>query len=497
MRAGKPRFLRRLLLCGWSVGMVLRVSGGASGQDAAAPSARPPKPAPANNLTSEETFQALIEDLGSSQFARRESAADALRLGGQSALKALRRAQNHPDAEVRRRAAELQGPLEASLRLAPKRVSLERKSRTLRATLEEISKSTGYTVEAWNNLEQQVDFGCDNITLLEAVDQLGRLTGTVLQQGYGDDRIRLGAGNCPPLVAYDGPFRLVATSLQQYRNIDLANANPGSPGASVSGPGRTETLTLGMAIFSEPRLPLLGVNEPRLTEAWTEDGQSLLPPANDAANTSRRHVSRYGNGYRSQTQMANVVLRRPSGSSGSIKTISGVVSCLVLVDQKQIPITTELAKSKGKSIDIASTSFTIDEVTGVGDAPGKPITVKLSVREKNNDNPGDYTWMNSLYQRLELTDAEGNKFQNQGSNWGTSGPNFATITFTFGPPIPQQNAARAKVNIRGLVLPGIPAPAVKPAPAAKPAGPPTKLLYTTWETMDHQVPFTFKDLPLP
>jgi len=133
----------------------------------------------------------------------------------------------------------------------------------------------------------------------------------------------------------------------------------------------------------------------------------------------------------------------------------------------------------------------------VGDAPGKPITVKLSVREKNNDNPGDYTWMNSLYQRLELTDAEGNKFQNQGSNWGTSGPNFATITFTFGPPIPQQNAARAKVNIRGLVLPGIPAPAVKPAPAAKPAGPPTKLLYTTWETMDHQVPFTFKDLPLP
>jgi len=177
--------------------MVLRVSGGASGQDAAAPSARPPKPAPANNLTSEETFQALIEDLGSSQFARRESAADALRLGGQSALKALRRAQNHPDAEVRRRAAELQGPLEASLRLAPKRVSLERKSRTLRATLEEISKSTGYTVEAWNNLEQQVDFGCDNITLLEAVDQLGRLTGTVLQQGYGDDRIRLGAGNCP------------------------------------------------------------------------------------------------------------------------------------------------------------------------------------------------------------------------------------------------------------------------------------------------------------
>ena len=101
--------------------------------------------------------------------------------------------------------------------------------------------------------------------------------------------------------------------------------------------------------------------------------------------------------------------------------------------------------------------------------------------------------MNSLYQRLELTDADGNKFQNQGSNWGTSGPNFATITFTFGPPVPQQQMA--KMNIRGLVLPGLPA-AAAPKPA-KPAGPPTKLVYTTWETMDHLVPFTFTDLPLP
>lgn len=495
MRTGMPRLLRHLMLCGWSVGMVLRVSGGASGQDAAAPPAQSKATSSAKKSAQDsEAFSALVEDLGSPEFAKREAAADALRLGGQNSLQALRKAQNHPDAEVRRRAAELLGPLDASLRLAPKRVTLARKTRTFRSTLEEISKATGYTVEAWNNLEQQVEFGCDNITVLEAVDQLGRITGTCLQQGYGDDRIRLGAGNCPPLVTYDGAFRLVATSLQQYRNIDLANALPASPGAFVAGPGsgRTETLTLGMAIFSEPRLPLLGVNEPRLIEAWTEDGQSLLPPATDSANTPRRHVSRYGNGYRSQTQMANVVLRRPSNSSGSIKSISGVVSCLVLVDQKQIPITTELAKSKGKSVEIGSTSFTIDEVTGVGENAGKPITVKLSVREKNNDNPGDYTWMNSLYQRLELTDAEGNKYQNQGSNWGTSGPNFATITFTFGPPVPQQKAA--KVNMRGIVLPGLP---IAPAKPAKPAGPPTKLMYTTWDTMDHLVPFTFKDLPLP
>ena len=495
MRTGKTSLLRHLLLCGWSVGMVLRGSGGVSCQEGATPPASFPKSASATQEI--ESFASLVEDLGSSQFAKRELAVDALRLGGQASLKALRQAQNHPDAEVRRRVSELLGPIEASIRLAPKRVSLERKTRTFRATLEAISKATGNTLEAWNNLEQQVEYGCENLSVLEVVDQLGRLTGTCLQQGYSDDRIRLGAGNCPPLVTYDGGFRLVATSLQQFRNIDLANSAPMPQGNQppISAPVRNETLTLGMAIFSEPRLPLLGVNEPRLTEAWTEDGQSLLPTTNDPANNNgaRRHVSRYGNGYRSQTQMANVALRRPANSSGNIKSISGVVSCLVLVEQKQMPITTELAKSKGKTVEIGTTSFTIDEVTGVGENAGKPVTVKLSVREKNNDNPGDYTWMNSLYQRLELTDADGNKFQNQGSNWGTSGPNFATITFTFGPPVPQQQMA--KMNIRGLVLPGLPA-AAAPKPA-KPAGPPTKLVYTTWETMDHLVPFTFTDLPLP
>lgn len=484
MRTGQHGPLWRVVVCGLTVGMVLRVSGGVRGQEAVAP------PTPKEKEITAQ-FSQWVEDLGSPQFSKRETAADALRLGGDASIKALRAAQTHPDPEVRRRAGELLGPMEAAVRLAPRRLTLERKNRTLRATLEAISKSTGYTVEAWNNLEQPVEFGCDNLPVLEAIDRLGKLTGTCLQQGYGDDRIRLGAGSCPPLVAYDGPFRLVANSLQQYRNIDLTGANQ----ANGAGPSRTETLTLAMAIFSEPRLPLLGVNEPRLLEAWTDDGQSLLPPVQESANqmAGRRHVSRYGNGYRSQTQMANVILRRPAKATGNIRVVTGVVSCLVLVDQKQVPITTELAKSKGKTTEVGSTTFTVEEITGLGENPGKPIQVKLSVREKNNDNPGDYTWMNSLYQRLELTDADGNKYQNQGSNWGTSGPNFATITFTFGPPIPQQQP-QARMNIRGLILPGLPAAANKPA---KPAGPPTKLMYTTWETMDHQVPFTFKDLPLP
>ncbi|MCY2937616.1 MAG: hypothetical protein NTV55_04590 [Planctomycetota bacterium] len=494
MRAVSDRLLKPLWLCGLFVGVFLRVNGGVCGQEAAAPPPKPIQPPAGKPVADKAALEALVEDLGSPQFSRREAATDQLRFSGPAGLAVLRSAGNHPDPEVRRRALELTSPLEASLRLAPCRVSLERKSRTFRATLEALSKASGYGIEAWNNLEQPIDFGCDNLPMLEVIDQLGRITGTCIQQGYGDDRIRLGNGICPPLVAYDGAFRIVANTLQQYRTIDLT-------GADSTGPKRTETLTLGMAIFSEPRLPLLGVSEPRLLEAWSDDGQSLVPPFNEAPQMGgqvRRHVSRYGNGYRSQTQTANLVLHRPAGSSTRIRTLSAVVSCLVLVEQKQVPITTDLAQSKGKMVEIGSTSFTIEEVTGLDGKPGQQIQVKLAVREKNNDNPGDYTWMNSLYQRLELTDAAGMKFQNQGSSWGTSGPNFATITFTFGPPIPRQPVAAARARLGGLILPALLPGNNPPAPQpAKAVGPASRLVYTTWETMDHQIPFTFKDLPLP
>ena len=147
MRAVSDRLLKPLWLCGLFVGVFLRVNGGVCGQEAAAPPPKPIQPPAGKPVADKAALEALVEDLGSPQFSRREAATDQLRFSGPAGLAVLRSAGNHPDPEVRRRALELTSPLEASLRLAPCRVSLERKSRTFRATLEALSKASGYGIE--------------------------------------------------------------------------------------------------------------------------------------------------------------------------------------------------------------------------------------------------------------------------------------------------------------------------------------------------------------
>jgi hypothetical protein len=82
-----------------------------------------------------------------------------------------------------------------------------------------------------------------------------------------------------------------------------------------------------------------------------------------------------------------------------------------------------------------------------------------------SDNPNDYSWMNSLYQRIELQDDKGNKFAIVGNSWGNNSPGSIQMTTTF--------ALHGK------------------------GGPASKLIYYRWATVQHDLVFEFKDLPLP
>jgi hypothetical protein len=72
-----------------------------------------------------------------------------------------------------------------------------------------------------------------------------------------------------------------------------------------------------------------------------------------------------------------------------------------------------------------------------------------------------------LHQRIELTDDKGQKFQSLGFNWMNGTPTTVQGTFNFG------DGGNAQL------------------------GKPAKLTYYGWVTMQHQVEFEFKDLPLP
>jgi hypothetical protein len=408
----------------------------------------------------------LVEQLGDPDYRRRDDAAMKLRSEGLAALPALRAALNHADPEVRRRAGELVPVLETAALLAPKRVTLKVDNRPVREVLDSIEKQTGYKIETWGPAGRtNCSFDFADLPFWQALDVVCRGTGLVLQQGYGDDHVRLQAqeGHIPYL-GYDGPFRIVPTGFQHYRNIEF-----GLVGKAGAGANRIDNLTLTFSIFSEPKLPLLGMGEVRLEAAYDSERNSMLPTTTgpdeyiDARFGARgRWTSRYGTGNRTTSLQTQIMLSHPSEKATGVKLVRGRIPVTLLADQKPEVIAADVLKAKGVRTKIDSTSFHVEDVSQLAN---KQVLVKMTVSEET-DNPHDYTWMNSLYQRIELQDDKGNKYMIAGNGWGNHTPGSVQLTTTF-------------------------------APQGAKAGKPAKLIYYRWTTLQHEVAFEFRDLPLP
>jgi hypothetical protein len=411
----------------------------------------------------------LIEQLGDPDFRKRDAAARRLEAAGISVLPGLRMALGHPDAEVRRRARDLIPTIETAALLAPRRVSLDMTNKSLREIFDEFTRQTGYKIEFWTNSPaQKYSFAFKDHTFWEAVDRVCRVAGLVVQQNYGDERILLQQqeGGQPLFVCYEGAFRFVPTGLQQTRFVSLL-----APGKGPEMPAAEETLSVSFSIFSEPRLPFLGLGEVKLDAAYDNEKNSMLPPVLNPGTAFdprfgmvRRWTSRYGQGNRSFHMQSQFNLHRPSLKATSVKLVRGSIPVTLLAEQKPVVLTDKVLTAKGKKATVGATTFVFDEVS---ETPTKQYQVKLSVTEDNKDNPNDYTWMNTLYQRIELLDEKGEKFQIFSTGWGNSGPTNVQITLVFGP---MGNAKMAA---------------------------PAKFIFQQWATLHYQVPFEFKDLPLP
>jgi hypothetical protein len=446
--------------------LILGVALGAGGQ--APPASSPPTPLPQGERGEKApspAVQALIEQLGDPDFRKRDEAARRLEAEGVSVVPALRRALGHADPEVRRRARELVPVIETAALLAPRRITLKMADKPLRTVFDEFTRQTGYKIEFWtSNANQTYTFDFAGLTFWEALDRVCAASGLVLQPNYGDERILLQQQDGQtPFVRHEGPFRFVPLSLQQTRTVQLG-VIPRNTGV----PQQTEALTLSFNVFAEPRMPLLGIGEIKLEAACDTEKNSMVPPAGDPFDPRFgmvRHVShRYGNGNRSFQVQTQLELRRPSLKATGIKVIRGSLPLTLLVEQKPIVVADKVLSAKGKKVTVGTTTFFFEDVT---EMPGKQYQLKLSVTEDNRDNPNDWTWMNTLYQRMELVDEGGKKFQTYGWSSNSTGPNNVQMTITYG-----QNGA-AKMT------------------------PPAKFLFHSWKTLQHLVPFEFKDLPLP
>jgi hypothetical protein len=408
----------------------------------------------------------LIQQLGEKDYRKRDAAMKALEALGAPALPALRKARDSKDPEVRRRLDDLIPALETAVILTPKRVSLKMTKKPAKDILDEISKQTGYKLEMWNggnNGEQPLySFQFDNLPFWDALDEVCAATGLVIQSGYyGDDRLRFQhlEDSYMPYVHRDGVFRFSADNFSYGRTIQLGSASRQPTAAGR----RSEYLNFNFWIYAEPKLPILSTGQNmKLIEAYDEDKNSMIPPAASDPNQFQGRRFYYGGSYRSFCQQAGVNLVRPSERSRMVKLIRGTVPVTLLAEQKPEVLTDKLMQAKGKKFRAGSASINVEEIK---ETPAKQYELKLSIQEDGRDN--DYTWMNSIYQRVEVQDEKGVKFQFFGTSYGGMGNGNVQVTFTCGP------TGNAKVT------------------------PPAKLIFYTWSTLQYQVNFEFRDLPLP
>ena len=147
-----------------------------------------------------------------------------------------------------------------------------------------------------------------------------------------------------------------------------------------------------------------------------------------------------------------------------VKLLRGSVPVTMLAEQRPEIVIEKILQTKGKKFDGKEASLEIEDVK---ETPGRSVQISVTARRNTKDNNQyDYTWTNSIQQRVELTDAKGGKYMSNGFNWSNNTPASVQGTFIFTDPTGK-------------------------------LGKPAKLTYFGWVTVQHQVDFEFHDLPLP
>ncbi len=458
---------------------------------AAFTAAPPPRP-----LGSAE-LQQLIEQLGDRDYRTRERAERKLLQEGTMALPLLRKALGHKDPEVRRRALRLVPGLEHAALVAPKRITLIVENQPLDHILGEVAKQTGYQIQYQSSNGAMIGAGAApgvavaravagglakgkavakpagpkeatfsytfiNEPFWEVINRICNDANLYLQQGYGDEIVRLYRGLNPQSYSgRDGAFRYAATNMQLYRNINLNTTNVAA--------SRSETLTLNLNFFAEPRLPFLNMaGEIRIEAAYDSEKNSMIPqnnlnPDQEGFPGGRFGRVYYGGGYKQMSIQAGLQLVRVSEKASTIKYLRGVAPVTILVEQRPVNISDDILKAKGKKALIGDLDFHIEDVQKQAN---NQYSIKFNVTNKGN--PNDYTWQNTLYQRLELLDEKGQKFQNWGSNWHGGGNNSVGMTLTYNGNTGGNKPAEPKV-----------------------------FRYQHWVTRQHDIQFELRDVPLP
>jgi hypothetical protein len=470
--------------------------------------------------TDAEHLAALIARLGSSRYEEREAASQALEALGPPALGPLRKALPGPDAEVRRRAAQLVQTIERRLETAhalePTRLRLVYRDTPLREAVADFARKTGFVIQLEGDrakvAERRVTLYTGDVTLWEAVTEFCQKAGLIeggsrpamsLEDRYRSDLrdtrvFMLGdisgedtAGQERRLLLKVAPAQVLPTFLAGALRM---RALP--PDTPLPGPSKATGETLfGLDVRLEPRLQLQSVLAVRIDRAVDDKGQILSQPeASSFSAASGTEILIVWDGFMdlpanllSSSGQVPVRLRLAGQPSKRLKELDGAIALRALTAPEPLVTVDNVLQAAGQSVkgDDGST-VRPTEIQHQGDgqiklqvevapAPrdlildGLPARVVMAATRgvRRGPVPGMLVPPAVAAAQLALLDAKGRKIPLVDSSSPALSADGKTWEFTL---------------------------LYRPSPGQ---GEPSRLIYTGRRCATVEVPFSLKDIPLP
>lgn len=391
------------------------------------------------------TPEELIARLGSPRYAERQAAEAELARLGRLALPALGARREHRDLEVRSRVNALIGKIEGSLLLEPTPVVLDFQDRPLGEVVAAIAARADLPVALGPDAPkaQQVTLRADGpVPFWTAIDRLADVAGL----GYAVAAPSPSSLRDHPLIlspstprpggptSDHGPFRVNLISLHYQRDLSFlggAGLVPNRLGpmpapmpvaANPQGSRAVnEQFSIRLQAAAEPRLALRQTGPPRLAAAVDELGQSLLPPAPSGPSANpgmgMTVVGQYGTGMTTGPLQLLVGLRRPESPGRTIRLLRGAIPVSVAT-RRPNPVVVALDGAGPKTGQNEDVSLVVNDGKLVAGPAGGPATLDLTITPNparpTSPAPDPAPELDSFMQRtdvgplqLELLDASG------------------------------------------------------------------------------------------
>lgn len=410
------------------------------------------------------TLDALIGKLGAADFRSREKAgADLLALGDRALPQFKHTLTTVKDYEVSRRLGAIVKQLEADRLATPRRVTLRVQKVPARDALQQIARQSGYRFDLTQlDVNKELakaaySFDLTDVPFWQAVDAVCNAAGLDFNVHDDAGTLTFVYSDCwNPVTAYAGPFRFNAQNVNTGKSINLTRL----PRKELFTPA-PEYLNLGIALNAEPKAQVVGVKGTQLVKAVDNLGHEIKP---DAVPPQMYQSFYYGYGYRSYGYSLNLNLLRPSRESTHLREVRARAQIILLAETRPEVAIPDVMTVKNKKYIGRSTEVELVQA----DENNGQVTLHVTFRQLGQGTTHDYTWANSIAQRVELTDAHGVKYQQNGWSNSTFNPASLTVVMNF----------------------------VAPTGGVK-AGPPATFTVLEWVTSTQDVEYVFKDVILP